>query len=64
MADHDLPSSAYRDPFRVIEQREAQTCLGCIFEFRMTTGAPRMVCGRNKEHGKRCKLYEPRPEAA
>ncbi len=57
---HARPNKAYGDPAKILEEREEKTCAGCIWEFLMTTGTPRMVCGKNNQHGKRCSLYEDR----
>ena len=60
MANRARPNSAYDDPAKVLQEREEKTCAGCIWEFRLMITAPRMVCGMNNQHGKRCGIYEER----
>ena len=49
-----LPMVYYRDPLEVLLQEEAATCAGCAHEGKVLG---RLVCGKNRRYGKRCKLY-------
>lgn len=51
-----LPSNAWRDPARVLQEREEKTCVGCIFELK-SAYSDRRFCGKLMPYGKRCVFY-------
>ena len=61
MANRALPSNAWGDPAKILQEREDKTCAGCIFEVRrMKNGACWAICAKGNQHGNRCGLYEDR----
>ena len=47
-----------RNPAAVLEEREAQLCKGCLYEYRVTiAGDPEYGCSRGFSHGVRCRGY-------
>lgn len=47
-----------RNPAAILEEREAQLCKGCLYEYRITiAGDPEYGCSRGFAHGVRCRGY-------
>lgn len=50
-----------RDPAAILEQEQARTCRGCLYEYRLSVaGGIELACVLGRYHGASCRDYCPR----